>query len=179
MVGVMRITMKKPKKTDRDTRLVILGLDNAGKTTIIKALCDEELSTITPTQGFNVKTMAKDGFKLNVWDVGGQREIRKFWKNYYYQTEAIIYVIDSSDRKRISECGSELSELLGEDELAGLPLLVYANKQDLIQALPAEELAEKLNLMLIKDRLWCIVACSAKTKEGLIDGLEWLTAALK
>ncbi len=65
--------LKKPKKTDRDTRLVILGLDNAGKTTIIKALADEELSTITPTQGFNVKMLAKDGFKLNVWDVGGQR----------------------------------------------------------------------------------------------------------
>jgi ADP-ribosylation factor-like protein 3 len=128
-----------------------------------------------PTQGFNIKSLVKDGFKLNVWDVGGQREIRPYWRNYFDNTDALVYVIDSADAARLEEVNDELSRLLREeDKLAGVPLLVFANKQDLLSALSAADISVGLNLHMIKDRAWQIQACSAKTSEGLQEGMEWL-----
>ena len=127
-----------------------------------------------PTQGFNVKSLTQDGFKLNVWDIGGQKAIRPYWKNYYENTDGLVYVVDSSDEIRLAECTKELLELLSEENLAKVPLLVFANKQDMQFALDAEKILSTLNLMEIKDRTWNIQACSAVTKEGLQEGMEWL-----
>jgi len=170
--------IRKLKKTDREARLLVLGLDNAGKTTILKTLSEEDITHIMPTQGFNIKSITHEGFKLNVWDIGGQKTIRAYWKNYFDSTDALVYVIDSADRKRIKECGEELKSLLEEDKLAGIPLLIFANKQDLKHAIPAEELAEKLNLNMINDRMWSIVACSAKNNTGLQEGMEWMVQTI-
>ncbi|XP_029300076.1 ADP-ribosylation factor-like protein 3 isoform X2 [Cottoperca gobio] len=85
-----------------------------------------------------------------------------------------IYVIDSSDRKRFEETGLELAELLEEEKLAAVPLLIFANKQDLMTATPASELAESLSLHTIRDRMWQVQACSAATAEGLQDGMTWV-----
>jgi len=104
----------------------------------------------------------------------GQKSIRPYWRNYFDHTDALIYVIDSADRKRMEETGVELSQLLSEEKLAGVPLLVYANKQDLMNALSAEEISDGLNLASIRDRPWSIQACSAKDGEGLQDGMEWV-----
>ena len=134
--------------TDKELRILLLGLDNAGKTTILKRLASEDVTHITPTQGFNIKSVASEGFKvkcnkafpavfipyfddlknnlqLNVWDIGGQRKIRPYWRNYFENTDVLIYVIDSADRKRFEETGHELQELLYEEKLsAGIALLV-------------------------------------------------------
>lgn len=101
-----------------------------------------------------------------MWDIGGQREIRPYWKNYYENTDGLVYVVDSSDQVRLKECAQELKGLLEEENLAKVSLLVFANKQDLQFALDAEEIVSTLNLMDIKDRTWTIQACSAVTKEG-------------
>ena len=93
---------------DRELRILLLGLDNAGKTTILKTLASEDISTITPTQGFNIKSVQSEGFKLNVWDIGGQRKIRPYWRNYFDNTDILIYVIDSADTKRFEETEQEL-----------------------------------------------------------------------
>jgi ADP-ribosylation factor-like protein 3 len=85
-----------------------------------------------------------------------------------------VYVIDSTDRKRLLESKEELGNLLEESQLAGIPLLVFANKVDLMMAIPADEISETLTLHMIRDRPWSIVGCSAKTGEGLQEGLEWL-----
>merc|ERR1712176_274017 len=121
-----------------------------------------------------IKSLVKDGMKLNVWDIGGQKTIRPYWSNYFESSDALVYVIDSSDTRRLEESGQELRELLGEDKLGGIPLLVFANKQDLLQATPADEISEKLNLAVIGDRTWQIQACSAKDGSGLQEGMEWL-----
>ncbi|CAK0824006.1 unnamed protein product, partial [Prorocentrum cordatum] len=105
-----------------------------------------DISHIMPTQGFNIKSIMQEGFKLNVWDIGGQKTIRPYWSNYFESSDALIYVIDSSDKRRLEESGSELRELLAEDKLASIPLLIFANKQDLIQAVPADEIQESLQL---------------------------------
>ena len=138
-------------------------------------MSEEEVSTIQPTQGFNVKSLVHDGFKLNVWDIGGQRQIRPYWRNYFDQTDALVFVIDSADRKRLEEAGEELAELLEEEKMEGKPLLVLANKQDLITALSPEEIADTLNLFSLQgQRPWQIQPCSAKTGEGLAEGMKWL-----
>ena len=210
------------KKSNKELRLLLLGLDNAGKTSCLKKLSDEEISHIMPTQGFNIKSLQQEGFKLNVWDIGGQKAIRPYWKNYYDNTDALVphnthththttaqhnhspttalctaatrctltspsvlvccvvccccqvYVIDSADRRRIEETGLELNALIEEEKLAGIPVLILANKQDLINAMTPKDISEALQLTNIRDRPWQIQACSAKTKDGLQEGIEWV-----
>lgn len=127
-----------------------------------------------PTQGFNIKSLMHSEFKLNVWDIGGQKSIRPYWRNYFDQTDALVYVIDSADRRRMEETGVELQQLLEEEKLAGVPLLIFANKQDLINAATEEELTVGLNLHVIRGREWTAMPCSAKTGDGLQEGMEWI-----
>merc|ERR1719326_848061 len=116
------------KRDDKEARILVLGLDNSGKTTILKALSEEDISTIQPTQGFNIKAINQEGFKLNCWDIGGQKAIREYWPNYFDNTDGLIFVVDSSDEERIKECVDELNSLLNDETLAKTPLLVFANK---------------------------------------------------
>ncbi|CAK8688770.1 ADP-ribosylation factor-like protein 3 [Clavelina lepadiformis] len=173
-MGLLDLLRKLKSDQNKELRILLLGLDNAGKTTILKSLASEEVTNITPTQGFNVKSVNSSGFKLNVWDIGGQRRIRPYWRNYFENSDVLIYVIDSTDRKRMEETGLELEELLADEKLSGVPLLVFANKQDLLQAAPASEIAEGLNLQTLRGRTWQIQACSALKGEGVQDGLEWV-----
>merc|ERR1712100_875350 len=173
-MGGLLTLLRKLKRSDQEARILVLGLDNAGKTTILKKLSDEDISHIMPTQGFNIKSLVREGFKLNVWDIGGQKTIRPYWSNYFEASDALVYVIDSSDSRRLQESGEELRELLAEDKLGRVPLLIFANKQDLLQAVSTDEIAATLNLTGIADRTWTIQACSAKTGEGLQEGMEWM-----
>ncbi|XP_066253051.1 ADP-ribosylation factor-like protein 3 [Euwallacea similis] len=178
-MGLLSILRKLTSTPERELRLLLLGLDNAGKTTILKTLASEDITSITPTAGFNIKSVISDGFKLNVWDIGGQRKIRPYWKNYFENTDVLIYVVDSADKKRLEETGIELYELLSDSKLNNVPLLVYANKQDLPDSLPAAELAQALGLPSIKDRTWQIQACTACTGTGVREGMEWVCKNIK
>ena len=100
---------------------------------------DENTKNIKPTEGFNIKNFAIEGINLAVWDLGGQKVLREYWSNYFERTDAIIYVIDSADKLRLQEAGNELSKLLAEEQLNKVPVLVFANKQDLIHALGPQE----------------------------------------
>ncbi len=171
--------LKKLKKNDNEARILVLGLDNSGKTTILKRLSDEEISHVMPTQGFNVKSLVQNDVTLNVWDIGGQKSIRPYWRNYFDHTDALVYVIDSSDKKRMEETGIELDQLLGEEKLEGVPVLIFANKQDLISAHSSDEISDSLNLTSINDRPWSIQPCSAKTGEGLKEGMEFIMSFLE
>jgi ADP-ribosylation factor-like protein 3 len=161
------------KKKDKEARLLFLGLDNSGKTTCLKKLSDEDITHISPTQGFNIKSLNQDGFKLNAWDIGGQKAIRTYWGNYFDQTDVLIYVVDSADKKRLEETGVELNNLLEEEKLKDVPVLVLANKQDLANALSSADISEALSLTNIRERKWQIQACSALTGDGLHEGLDW------
>ncbi|KAF6262286.1 small Arf-related GTPase [Scenedesmus sp. NREL 46B-D3] len=167
-MGLLTI-IKKVKQKEKEIRVLMVGLDNAGKTTIVRKLNKEDISTISPTLGFNIKTMQFKGYKLNIWDVGGQKTLRPYWRNYYEKTDGLIWVVDSSDLARLEDCRKELHALLQEERLFGATLLILANKQDIPAALSLQEIEQHAK------RHVRTAACSAHTGEGLLQAFEWLT----
>ncbi|XP_046847507.1 ADP-ribosylation factor-like protein 2 [Xenia sp. Carnegie-2017] len=172
-MGLLTI-LRKMKQREREVRILMLGLDNAGKTTILKKFNGEDIDEISPTLGFNIKTLEYKDFKLNIWDVGGQKSLRSYWRNYFESTDGLIWVVDSADSARLEDCKAELKSLLLEERLTGATLLIFANKQDLPGALKAEEIKQVLELDSIKTHHWHIQWCSAITGENLLLGIDWL-----
>ncbi|XP_036415975.1 ADP-ribosylation factor 4-like [Colossoma macropomum] len=158
----------------KQIRLLIVGLDAAGKTTILYKLKLGEVVTTIPTLGFNVESVEYNNISFTVWDVGGQGQIRRLWKHYYQNTKGLIFVVDSSDRERIEEASSELQTLLQEDELKDAVVLVLANKQDLPKAMPIDEMTERLGLRTMTERTWYVQSTCAVSGAGLYEGLDWL-----
>ena len=158
--------------------MLMVGLDAAGKTTILYKLKLGEVVTTIPTIGFNVELVEYKKFKFGLWDVGGQEKIRPLWRHYYKNTEGIIFVVDSNDVDRIGAAKDELARRLGEDSLKDAVVLVFANKQDLPQAMEVSALADKLGLSAMRDREWFIKECCATTGDGLYDGLDWMGKTL-
>ena len=117
-------------------------------------------------------------FQLNVWDVGGQKTIRSYWRNYFEQTDGLSWVVDSADRRRLRDCRDELAALLSQEKLAGATVLIFANKQDMAGALSGDEIAEALGLHgeIFKRRHWNVLPCSAFTGDGLVEGMTWLVS---
>jgi len=226
----------------KDVRILMVGLDAAGKTTILYKLKLGEIVTTIPTIGFNVETVEYKNISFTVWDVGGQDKIRPLWRHYYQNTQGVIFVVDSNDRDRVGEARDELHRMLNEDELReafpspppcpgpapapALPsaptavpwprlpkpfaphnlrhrapaphlrpfpswtrrqrrfslaqaiLLVFANKQDLPNAMNAAEITDKLGLHSLRQRNWYIQSTCATTGDGLYEGLDWLSSSL-
>lgn len=162
----------------REFRVLILGLDSAGKSTILfKLHCGEVVTTI-PTIGFNMETVQHKNITFQVWDLGGQDAIRPYWRFYYQKTDAIIYVVDSADTDRMGISRNELHLMLQEEELQKTTLLVFANKQDLPGALTPIEVSERLGLEDLRNRTWQIYKTSAINGTGLYEGMDWLVDAL-
>lgn len=161
-----------------ETRVLMLGLDGAGKTSTLYKLKLGEVVTTIPTIGFNVETVEYRNLQLAVWDVGGQKKIRVLWHHYFRGANAIIYVLDSSDVDRVEEAREELMSMLDSDELASIPLLVYANKQDMPRALSPAAVAAKLDMAKLRGREWHVQGCSALTGDGLYEGLDWLAGSV-
>lgn len=163
----------------RQMRILMVGLDAAGKTTILYKLKLGEIVTTIPTIGFNVETVQYKNLKFQVWDLGGQTSIRPYWRCYYSNTDAIIYVVDSMDRDRIGISKQELVSMLEEDELKKSVLVVFANKQDIEGAMTVTEVANSLGLSIIKNRKYQIFKTSAIKGEGLDEAMEWLANTLQ
>lgn len=163
----------------KEMRILMVGLDAAGKTTILYKLKLGEIVTTIPTIGFNVETVEYKNIQFTVWDVGGQDKIRPLWRHYFQNTQGIIFVVDSNDRDRIVEAREELQRMLNEDELRDAILLVFANKQDLPNAMNAAEITDKLGLHSLRQRAWYIQSTCATSGDGLYEGLEWLATTLR
>lgn len=162
----------------KQVRILMVGLDAAGKTTILYKLKLGEIVTTIPTIGFNVETVEYKNICFTVWDVGGQDKIRPLWRHYFQNTQGLIFVVDSNDRERIGEAQDELQKMLSEDELRDAVLLLFANKQDLPNAMAASELTEKLGLNQLRNRKWYIQSTCATQGQGLYEGLDWLSTEL-
>uniref|UniRef100_A0A672GKM0 ADP-ribosylation factor 5 n=2 Tax=Salarias fasciatus TaxID=181472 RepID=A0A672GKM0_SALFA len=162
----------------RQMRILMVGLDAAGKTTVLYKLKLGEIVTTIPTIGFNVETVEYKNISFTVWDVGGQDKIRPLWRHYFQNTQGLIFVVDSNDRERIGEAADELSKMLLEDELKDAILLVFANKQDLPNALSVSELTERFGLQNLRNKNWHIQSTCATQGTGLYEGLDWLSQKL-
>ena len=167
-----------------EVRILVVGLKGAGKTTILHRMRLGEIEDIVPTIiGFSVQTLKYKNVNIIAWDVGGEDNFRCMWGQYLPNARGVIFVLDSNDSVHIDQARSELKNLLADHELSNVPLLVYANKQDLPCAMAGAEVAEKLGLYSL-DRPWYLQRCSATTSAdpnspdttswGVMFGFEWL-----
>ncbi|CCE63644.1 hypothetical protein TPHA_0F01600 [Tetrapisispora phaffii CBS 4417] len=160
----------------REMKILMLGLDNAGKTTILYKLKLNKIKTSAPTVGFNVETVSFKNVKFNMWDVGGQERLRPLWRHYFPGTTSLIFVIDSQDKDRLNEAKEELYSIISEKEMENVVLLVWANKQDLKGALKPQEISDFLELGdNLKNQMWCVIGSNALAGQGLVEGLSWIS----
>lgn len=164
---------------EKELRILLLGLDNAGKTTLLKHLADEDVNQVTPTAGFNIKSVSADGLKLNVWDIGGQAKIRPYWKNYFDNTDVLIFVLDSLDHARMGEAVDELLDIMDHEKLRHVPILIFANKQDAKDALKIPAIEEFFDEDKFAARTWHVQPCSGRNGDGVKEGMEWLCKIVK
>jgi small GTP-binding protein len=162
----------------KEKRILLLGLDAAGKTTVLYQLNQGEAVHTVPTVGFNVESVVYKNISFTYWDVGGQGKIRKLWHHYYAGTDAVIFVVDANDASRIEEAKEELFALMDADQLRDCPLLVIANKQDLPHSMTTAEVVNKLDLRKLRSK-WHTRGAVATTGAGLYEGLDWLADTFK
>ncbi|KAF0700323.1 Aste57867_9136 [Aphanomyces stellatus] len=162
-------------------RIILVGLDAAGKTTILYQLKLNECVQAIPTIGFNVETFRHKNVEFTAWDLFSQDKARPLWRHYFAGTDAVVFVVDANDGDRLPQATDELHRMFQSDDLRDANLLVYANKQDLPHAMPCAEMVDamRLHAFTSSKRKWTIQPCTAVTGEGLAGGLEWLTRVLE
>ncbi|KAL0841799.1 hypothetical protein ABMA28_014052 [Loxostege sticticalis] len=169
--------------------VLILGLDNAGKTTYLEAAKTKftkkykamNPNRITTTVGLNIGKIDVDGVMLNFWDLGGQQELQSLWDKYYAECHAVIYIVDSSDRERVSESKETFDRMIASEHLSGVPLLVLANKQDIPDCMGVHTVKPifNQNAHLIGARDIMLMATSALNGDGVDEGIRWLVDCIK
>ncbi|KAI7541484.1 ARF/SAR superfamily [Hortaea werneckii] len=129
--------LRKARLKDKEMRILMLG-----KTTIVKRIMNEDVNSVSPTLGFIIKTIDYEGYKLNIWDVGGQKTLRTYWKNYFEKTDTLIWVVDATDSERLEDCRAELKGLLLQERLMGASLLIFKNKSDVPGCMTTDDIRE-------------------------------------
>ncbi|KAI6649043.1 hypothetical protein LOD99_6766 [Oopsacas minuta] len=166
--------------SNSQSRIVMVGLDNSGKTTILYRIKLKEKVDTVPTIGFNVETVTLvNNVSFLVWDVTGQEKVRPLWKHYTSGADGIMFAVDSCDRLRFEEARRELIFLLEDPELRGVPLIILANKQDCKERATPAEVGESLGVNRLSDREWHIQGTSAMTGDGLPDAFLMLSKFVK
>lgn len=165
----------------KQARILILGLDAAGKSTVLyKFKFKEPFSTI-PTVGFNVEMIQTEKrLQLTIWDVGGQEKLRSLWCHYFENTDGLVYVVDSTNKETLDESKREFQRILQNELIKNVPIVVLANKQDLPGALDAEEITRKFNMKKhCSDRDWYVQPCCALSGQGLAEGFRKVSEFVK
>lgn len=168
----------------REATLLFVGLDNAGKTTLLHMLRDDRLVQHTPTMHPTMEELTLGNLRFRTFDMGGHQAARKLWLDYYAAADAIVFIVDSSDRERMAEARNELAEVLSTDDLLHVPVLVLGNKIDKPGAAGEEELRDLLHLHHTsgKDgpcpdtmRPLELFMCSIRERQGFGPGFVWLS----
>lgn len=165
----------------KPTSILILGLDNAGKTQVLYCMkLDHAITNTVPTLGFNLEEFNYKNLSIKAWDLGGQTKFRAMWHHYFEDVNGIIFVIDSQDRSRFADAKNELENLLNNEKLSDVPFLVFANKQDLPDAAEITEIKRKFDWAeLSKLHNIHMVACVASENHKINVGLDWLSSAIR
>ncbi|KAJ8707956.1 hypothetical protein PYW08_010322 [Mythimna loreyi] len=171
----------------RQIVLILIGLDNAGKTKTVNNLAGEKDDKVLPTVGFKAVNLVHKDTPVTIYDLGGGPHFRQIWSQYYSEVHGVIFVIDSSDFSRLDECRAVLEEVLSHDKISGKPVLVLANKQDKQGALDDIDVVDKLNIEPLVNKYRCptlVESYSAygdhpkskkpKLDPGLRKGYQWL-----
>jgi len=162
----------------QEMELTLVGLQNSGKTTLVNVITTGQfVEDMIPTVGFNMRKVTKGNVTIKLWDIGGQPRFRSMWERYCRGVNAIVYVVDASDHKKIPEAKKELHELLDKPQLAGIPILVLANKNDLDTAYGVDKIIEEMELKSLGDqqnREVCCYSISAKKAVNIDITLNWL-----
>jgi len=159
----------------QEMELTLVGLQNSGKTTLVNVIASGAFSEdMIPTVGFNMKKVTKGNVTIKLWDIGGQPRFRSMWERYCRGVNAIVYVVDAADSEKFETSKKELHDLLSKPPLAGIPLLVLGNKNDLPEAATVDTLIEKLELKAIGGREVCCYSISAKNQVNIDITLDWL-----
>lgn len=169
--------------------LLILGLDNSGKTTFLEhSRCNFnknykhiDLNRIASTVGLNVGKIETNGVILNFWDLGGQKELQLLWDKYFLEAHGIIWVVDSSDRERLNESIEAFNSIMKNQLLDNLPLLFIINKKDISTAMKPDEVihAFRSSLDLIGDRRFLSIPTSALKGDGINESICWIAEQVK
>ncbi|XP_036397091.1 ADP-ribosylation factor-like protein 13B isoform X2 [Megalops cyprinoides] len=175
--------LKRWREPSRKVTLLMVGLDNAGKTATVRGIQGENPEDVAPTVGFSKVDLKQGKFEVTIFDLGGGKKIRGIWKNYYSETYGVVFVVDSSDVQRIEETKDIMAEVLRHPRIAGKPVLVLANKQDQDGAMHEADIIEYLSLEKLVNENKClcqIEPCSAalgygkKLDKSIKSGLNWL-----
>ncbi|XP_047957769.1 ADP-ribosylation factor-related protein 1-like isoform X1 [Salvia hispanica] len=172
--------------TKMEFRVLILGIDKAGKTTLLEKVKSQYSNLeglppdrIVPTVGLNIGRVEASNTKLVFWDLGGQPGLRSIWEKYYEEAHAVVYVIDAACPSRFEDSISALEKVLRHEDLQGAPLLILANKQDLKDAVHADALARYLDLKKLNERVYAFQAVSATDGLGIKESVKWLVDAME
>ncbi|XP_045707602.1 ADP-ribosylation factor-like protein 14 [Phyllostomus hastatus] len=165
------LSSKNPKV--KQAQILLLGLDSAGKSTLLYKLKLVEDTVTLPTVGFNVEMIELEkSLSLTVWDVGGQKKMRTVWDCYCERTDGLVYVVDSADKQRLQDSRREFKRILKNEHIKNVPVVLFANKQDVPGALTAEDITRMFRVKkLCCDRSWYVQPCCALTGDGLAEGL--------
>ncbi|CAL8302235.1 ADP-ribosylation factor-like protein 13B isoform X1 [Gadus morhua] len=175
--------LKRWRKPARKVTLVMVGLDNAGKTATVRGIQGESPQDVAPTVGFSKVSLRQGKFEVTIFDLGGGKRIRGIWKNYYSESYGVVFVVDSSDARRLQETREAIAEVLRHPRIAGKPVLVLANKQDQEGALAEADIIESLALEKLVNENKClcqiepcsaILGCGKKMDKSIKNGLKWL-----
>lgn len=163
-------------KEPKELRILMIGLDNSGKTTILYKLKLGTAENTVPTVGFNVETIKYKNILINAWDIGGQERLRALWRHYFSGTDILVFVIDSNDLDRLEKAKFEMFKVLNDKELKNCDIVILANKQDLPDAIDPKDLIEKFELdKLSPNHQWKIIPTIATKGNGLPELLDWIS----
>ncbi|GMM50502.1 Arf family GTPase [Starmerella bacillaris] len=180
---VLLKVLRKQKIKESQARVLLLGLDNAGKSTLVAQILDEDMRSVAPTFGFQINTLTRDGINLHIWDIGGQQSLRPFWHNYFEKTDFLIWVVDACAPARLDKCIQELQTVLQqEDRLIGTGVLIWINKVDIGReniSLIEERLEKEVLGTLRENHNVGVIPCSAFTGEGINEGLDFVCDEIK
>lgn len=177
--------VRRKQRNNKEVYLVILGLDNAGKTTTTRSIKGVSSDLVAPTIGFDRIEFAIDRFNVNLYDLGGGRTIRDIWQTYFAEVHGVIFVVDSSAPDRLEECHNVLNKIFSHPSICGKPVLLLANKQDIEEAMDEADLIDALELDILANEYRCpcrlerccaLLAPGKKLDKGIRTGLRWLLA---
>lgn len=179
MVSLFWSLMQQLGLANKEGKVLLLGLDNAGKTTLLYRLKDGRVNTFIPTQRANIEKFEYGGVSFKAFDLGGHEAVRRLWGDFAEDVDAVIFVVDSADAGRIGEAREELHRILGEDGLQDTPVMVLGNKADIPTALPHDALFGKLGIEALRRRGETrLFVCSMVLGTGFEDAMKWVAAQL-